>query len=70
MPTLPDSQGGSWDLVFSHESLTHLGLRQISRGFLKDNTENIYISPGLLEDNPENNFMQVYLSISLSFTMK
>ena len=56
LPTLPDSPGGSRNLVFSHESLTDLGLSRISPGFLKD--------------NPENNFMQSYLSISLNFRMK
>ena len=55
---------------FYQKSLTDLELWSISLGFLKDNPENTHISPGLLKDNPENNFMQVYLSISLSFRMK
>ena len=70
MSTLPDSPGGSRDLVFSHESLTDLGLSRISPGFLKDKPKNIQISPGSFKDNPENNLMQVYLSISLSSKMK
>ena len=52
----PDSLGGCGNFVFSNESLTDLGLSRIL--------------PVFLPDNPENNFMQAYLSISLSFRMK
>ena len=61
---------GSRGLVISHESLTDLGLSRISPGFLKDNSENTQISAKFLKDNLANNFMQVYLSLSLSFRMK
>ena len=41
LPTLSNSQGGSWDLVFSQECLTNLQLSQISPGFLlKDSPKN------------------------------
>ena len=33
-------------------------------------TQKTQISPGLLKDNPESNFIQAYLSTSLSFRMK
>ena len=54
--TLPNPPGGSRKLVFFDKSLRYLGLSRISHRFLKD--------------NPKNNFMQTFLSISLSFRMK
>ena len=41
-----------------------------SPGFLKDKPKNTWTFPEFTKDTPENNFMQPYLSISLSFRMK
>ena len=69
---------GNWTkywyyIVVNSPGFTGRGSRnlpRISHGFLKDKPKNTWIFPEFTKDNAENNFMQPYLSISLSFRMK